>query len=337
VENRFVRLCNNFDDMVNFLSFGAIGMLPPSTFCSKQYDGVDAILPRKHLSLSGVVIADMVSSPKPPHMIGPIPTTRRGRRPGCIVWCEMETRGYMFGALRNEPDSFNDAFLRELRARPDLFQVVVRSETDPRRDVEIFPIDALPAMRYRQFEAPPARASNRPTGSGDWIVSRSAVDVLYGTHCEMPGAPNRSFFGYLQILNSGNNKGWFFCFKKFPVKYIVILDTVPNRHHSVLAKNVAWAALRARGYGEGEFESRKYARASDKFFQKRAKELLSWTPDHWHWHATKLVDDDDDVDEGGNADRPEAVYPELCVLSFRIHNLLNKFQGFENYHHQGHG
>ncbi|KAG2744882.1 hypothetical protein P692DRAFT_201841408 [Suillus brevipes Sb2] len=285
VENRFVRLCNNFDDMVNFLSFGALGLLPPSTFCSRQHDGVDAILPRKHLSLSGVVIADMVSSPMPPPMIGPIPTTRRGRKPGCIVWLEMETRGYVFGALRNEPDSFNDAFLRELRARPDLFQVVTRSETDPGRDVEISPTDALPAMRYRQFEAPPARASNRPTGSGDWMVLRSAVDVLYGTRCEMPGGSNQSFFGYLQTLDSGNNKGWFFCFKKFPVKYIVILDTVPNRHHSVLAKNVAWVALRVRGYGEGEFESRKYARASDKFFQKRAKELLSWMPDNWHWDA----------------------------------------------------
>ncbi|KIK36601.1 hypothetical protein CY34DRAFT_94074, partial [Suillus luteus UH-Slu-Lm8-n1] len=287
VENRFVRLCNNFDDMVNFLSFGAIGMLPPSTFCSEQYDEVDAIAPRKHLSLSGVVITDMVSGPKPPHMIGPIPTTRRARKPGCIVWCEMEDRGYMFGALRNEPDSFNDAFLRELRARPDLFQVVTRSETDPGRDVEIFPTDALPASRCRHFEAPPALTANRPTGSGEWHVTRSAVDVLYGTHCEMPGVPNYPFLGYLQ---NRNKIGWFFRFIKFPVKYIVILDTVPNRHHSILAMNVAWAALRAQGYGKGEFELWKYAKASDKLFQKRAKELLSWTPENWRWQATKLVD-----------------------------------------------
>ncbi|KAG1730163.1 hypothetical protein EDD22DRAFT_1014869, partial [Suillus occidentalis] len=288
VENRFVRLCNNFDDMVNFLSFGAIGMLPPLTFCSEQYDGVDAITPRKHLSLSGVVITDMVSGPKPPHMIGPIPTTRRARKPGCIVWCEMEDRGYMFGALRNEPDSFNDAFLRELRARPDLFQVVTRSKTDPGRDVENFPTDALPASRHRHFEAPPALTANRPTGSGEWHVTRSAVDVLYGTHCEMPGVPNYPFLGYLR---NRNKKGWFFRFIKFPVKYIVILDMVPNRHHSILAMNVAWAALRAQGYGKGEFELWKYARASDKLFQKRAKELLSWTPENWRWQATKIVDD----------------------------------------------
>ncbi|KAG2744884.1 hypothetical protein P692DRAFT_201105309, partial [Suillus brevipes Sb2] len=275
VENRFVRLCNNFDDMVNFLSFGAIGMLPPSTFCSKEHDGVDAIMPRKHLALSGVVIADMESAPMPPHMTGPIPTTRRARKPGCTVWCEMEIRGFMFGALRNEPDSFNDAFIRELRARPDLFQVVTRSETDPGRDVEIFPTDALPMARSRYFEAPLSLTANRPPGSGEWNVSRSAVDVLYGTHCEMPGVPNHPFLGYLR---NRNKIGWFFRFIKFPVKYIVILDTVPNRHHSVLAKNVVWAALRAQGYGEGEFESRKYARASDNLFQKRAEELFSWTP-----------------------------------------------------------
>lgn len=373
MENRFVRLCNNFDDMVNFLSFGAIGMLPPPTFCSRQYDGVDAIVPRKHLSLSGVVITDMVSGPMPPQMTGPIPTTRRARKPGCIVWCEMEDRGYMFGALRNEPDSFNDAFLRELRARPDLFQVVTRSETDPGREVEIFPTNALPASRSRCFEAPPALTANRPTGSGEWNVSRSAVDVLYGTHCEMPGVPNYPFLGYLRNINK---TGWFFHFIKFPVKYIVILDTVPNRHHSILAMNVAWAALRAQGYGEGEYELWKYARASDKLFQKRVKELLSWTPENWRWQATKLVDDVDDVDEGGSADRPKTMdegdgkgegegagvhafrrgivlkcvdgelcrifpiiimysadYPELCVLSLKIRDLLTMFQGSENYRH----
>ncbi|KAG2143575.1 hypothetical protein DEU56DRAFT_791361 [Suillus clintonianus] len=308
VENRFVRLCNNFDDMVNFLSFGAIGMLPPSTFCSKQYHGVDAIVSRKHLSLSGVVITDMVSGPMPPHMTGPIQTTRRARMAGCIVWCEVEARGYMFGALRNEPDPFNEAFLRELRARPDLFQVVTRSETDPGRDVETFPTDILPVMRTRHFEAPPALSTNRPTGSGEWVVSRSAVDVLYGTHCEIPGRPNYPFSGYLQILNGGKNKGWFFRYKKFPVKYLVILDTVPNRHHSILARNVAWAALRARGYGEGEYGVLKYAKASDELFQKRAEEILAWTPENWRWQATKIdIDDVNDIDEGGSAGRPEVI------------------------------
>ncbi|KAG1722902.1 hypothetical protein EDB19DRAFT_1954289 [Suillus lakei] len=307
VENRFVRLCNNFDDMIRFLSFGAIGMVPPPTFCSKQYNGIDAIAPRNHLSLSGVVITDMVSSPKPLHMIGAIPTQRRGRIPGCIVWVELETRGYMFGALRNEPDSFNDAFLRELGARPDLFQVITRSETDPGRDVEVFgagPTGALPAMRHREFEAPPAPFAHRPTGSGEWFVTRSAVDILYGTNAKMPGGtPEKPFHGYLQALSRGQSAGWFFHFKKFPVKYIVILDTVPNRHHSILARNVAWAALCARGYGEGGIEMRKYARASDKLFQKRAEELLAWMPESWGgWQATKM---EDDAHEGAKASTGE--------------------------------
>ncbi|OAX38293.1 hypothetical protein K503DRAFT_770624 [Rhizopogon vinicolor AM-OR11-026] len=294
VENRFVRLCNNFDDMINFLSFGAIGMVPPPTFCSGQYYETDAVASRKHLSLSGVVVTDMVSSPRAQYMNGPIPTTRRGKMPGCIVWRQLETRAHMFGALRNEPDLFNDAFLRELQARPDLFQVVTRSETDPGHDVQVFgagPTNALPAMRHRQFEAPPAPFANRPTGSGEWMVSRSAVDVLYGTHAKMPGAPKQPFPGYLQILNGGKSRGWFFRFKKFPVKYIAILDTIPNRHSSVLARNVAWAALRAGGYGEGEYDARMYARASDKLFQKRAEEILAWMPESCGgWKATKMED-----------------------------------------------
>lgn len=292
VENRFVRLCNNFDDMINFLSFGAIGLMPPPTFCSIEYNGMEAVASRKHLSLSGVVITDMVS---PQILTGaPVPTQRRGRKPGCIIWLQLETRARIFGALRNEPDPFNDAFLRELRARPDLFQVVTRSETDPGRDVQLFgagPTDALPAMRFREFEAPLAPFASRPTGSGEWTVIRSAVDTLYGTHVKMPGTPKQPFPGHLEALNNSQSSGNFFHFKKFPVKYIVILDTVPNRHHSILARNVAWAALRARGYGEGEYEERKYARASDKFFQKRAEELLEWMPESWGgWQATKMED-----------------------------------------------
>ncbi|KAG2143585.1 hypothetical protein DEU56DRAFT_242494 [Suillus clintonianus] len=300
IENRFVRLCNNFDDMINFLSFGAIGMIPPPTFCSEKNGRMDAVASRNHLSLSGVVVADMVSSSKLPYMTGPIPTQRRGRTPGCIVWVEVETRGYMFGALRNESDAFNDAFLRELSARPNLFQVITRSETDPGRDIEVFgagPAGILPAMRHRIFEAPLAPFAHRPTGSGEWVVTRSAVDILYGTDVEMPGgAPKMSFRGYLQALNSGQGAGWFFHFKKFTVKYIVILDTVPNRDHSILARNVAWAALRARGYGKGEYEGQKYARASDELFQKRAAELLAWMPNS-SWQATKMENNADEAVE----------------------------------------
>ncbi|KAF9235400.1 hypothetical protein BU15DRAFT_32467, partial [Melanogaster broomeanus] len=189
IENRFVRVCNNFDDLIGFLSFGALGLVPTPSFCeSRPTDFLDPGLSRNHLSLSGVVVTDMVSISLPPHMCGPTPTTQKAKKRGCVVWVEVESRSYMFGAVRNEPDPFVDAFLRELRARPDLFQVVTRSETDPGREVEIFgagPSQALPMMRSRSFEAP--RSSSPPNGSGEWSVNRSAVDVLYGTAKEIQG------------------------------------------------------------------------------------------------------------------------------------------------------
>lgn len=176
----------------------------------------------------------------------------------------------MFGAVRNERDGFVGAFLRELRARPDLFQVVLRSETDPGRKVETFgsgPLNdkALPSIRMRQFEAPSSRL---PDSTGvEWTVARSAVDVLYGT--------DKHIQGYLTLL-ARDAKGWFFRYKTFPVTYFVILDTVPYRDQSVLAKNVSWAALRAGGYAEGECTSSKYAAASEKLLEKCAQERLGW-------------------------------------------------------------
>ena len=49
VENRFVRLCNTYDDLIGRLSAGALGMVPPPTFCAEAY--------RSHLSLAGVIVA----------------------------------------------------------------------------------------------------------------------------------------------------------------------------------------------------------------------------------------------------------------------------------------
>lgn len=150
----------------------------------------------------------------------------------------------------------------------------------------------------------------------------------------------------------------------------MILDTILNQHHSVLAMNVAWAALRVQGYGDGEYELLKYARASNKLFQKRAEELLAWTPNNWCWQVNKIVDD-----VGDSTDRPEVIeegegagaqafcrgivlkcangelyrvfpivimysadYPERCRISiFKDGCLLNEFQGFNNYRHQEHG
>lgn len=113
-----------------------------------------------------------------------------------------------------------------------------------------------------------------------WQVFRSAVDVLYGT--------GKDIQGYLTLL-SHTPQGWFFRYKTFPVTYFVILDTVPNRDDSVLVRNVAWAALRARGYVEGEYTLRKYAVATDDLFEQCARERLGWMPDG-SWSATKMAD-----------------------------------------------
>jgi hypothetical protein len=194
----------------------------------------------------------------------------------------------MFGALRDKPDSFQEAFLNELKARPDLFQIVTRCESDPPRVVKTFgngENEALPHMRSQEFEAPPASPQNRPKGFGKWDVRRSAVDVLYGT--ENPVG------GYLVTPKNWDKKPdntkYFFHHKTFPVTYIVILDTTPNRHFTFLAQQVAWAAFRAKGYGKGEYESRKYNIASDKLFEDCAKERLSWMPEG-SWRATKTAD-----------------------------------------------
>lgn len=270
IEHRFVRLCNNFTDLVGFLSFAALGLLPSPSFCSKNPGDS---LHRKHLSLSGIVLADMVTASRPPHMSGPMQTNRKAKRAGRIVWAEVETRAYIFGAVRNEPDPFVNAFMAELRARPDLFQVVTRSETDPRHDTQIFgaePSEALPNIRTRSFEAP--RSPTPPHGFGEWKIVRSAEDILYGT-----GTQFGTFKGYLTDL-SQQPRGWFFHHKKFPVKYFAILDTTPYRDCSILARNVAWAALRAGKYGQGEYELRKYGAASDKLFEKCTKERLGWLP-----------------------------------------------------------
>ncbi|KAF8555603.1 hypothetical protein OG21DRAFT_1438531 [Imleria badia] len=290
VENRFVRLCNNFDDLIGFLSFAAFGSVPRPTFCEGTSNLDNPGISRNHLSLSGVIVADMVATPRPPHTCGPIPTTRRATQRGCAVWAELETRAYMFGAVRDERDGFVEAFLRELRARPDLFQVVLRSETAPGHKVEMFGSgpsnnEALPVTRMCQFEAPPSLSppSSPPYTSGKWEVMWSAVDVLYGEKKDFP------LQGYLALL-ARNPKGWFFRYKTFPVTYFVIVDTVPNRDISVLARNVSWAALRAGGYAEGEYTLRKYAVASDKLFDWCSQARLGWMPPEAGWKITRMED-----------------------------------------------
>ena len=287
-----MRLCNDFEDFVGFLSFEALGLVPSPTFCqsSPHFNANDLSLSRNHLSLSGIIVADMVATPRPQDMQGPIPTIFRAPQRGSIIWVEFEARAYMFGAIRNEREGFVKAFLHELRARPDLFQVVLRSETDPGRKVEMFGSgpsnnEALPAACGCQFAAPPSLfpPPSPPYTSGKWDVAWSAVDVLYGQKRDIPCQ------GYLVDVAS-NPDAWFFRFKTFPVTYFVILDTVPYRDISVLARNVAWAALRAGGYAEGEYTLRKYAAAADKLLEERVQERLGWLPKEMQGEIPKMQD-----------------------------------------------
>lgn len=235
---------------------------------------------RRHLSLSGVVVADIVSFPKPPFLCGPIPSPKKAKKQGCVVWAEIESRAYVFGAVRNEPDAFTNSFLQELKSRPDLFHLVIRSETDPEGIVEevSHQTGALPVVRTRMFEAPPASFPNRPSGTGEWSSEISAKDIFYGTNNQFPGHLTQLKRG---SQRSANNTIPFFHFKKFPVKYFAAIDTTPNRDHIFLVQQLAWAGLRAQGLGKGEYGERKYARTSDILLDKRAAELLAWAPRGW--------------------------------------------------------
>ncbi|KAJ3934254.1 MAG: hypothetical protein NXY57DRAFT_1111682 [Lentinula lateritia] len=144
--NRFARICNSYNDMISYLSFGALGLFPPPTFCARFDKGRNGLAPRNHLSLSGVVIADMVTGePQVIPIPGPVPTLRRGRSPGSTIW------------------------------------VVLHSETDPGQKFECFGSgnEALPAFQMRTFEALPTFVNNHPLGVGEWQVQRSAADLLF--------------------------------------------------------------------------------------------------------------------------------------------------------------
>ncbi|KAG6896608.1 hypothetical protein C0992_007131 [Termitomyces sp. T32_za158] len=215
VENRLVRL------IIGFLSFAAFDMIPTPLFCRFEDPAEDDICraARKNLSLSGIIITHMTNS----NLIMPFPSRSKARNSGCIVWNDIEVRSHVFGALKNESDAFTEAFLRELRGRPDLFQVITHSETDPPLKVDPFgdgPNAALSYVRMRTFEAP---ITGSPIAEqGPWEVKGSAMDRLYGTG-KLP-----------EYLTEINRRTWkkngtsFFRFLSFPVKYFVILDTVPR-------------------------------------------------------------------------------------------------------------
>ncbi|CCM00510.1 uncharacterized protein FIBRA_02544 [Fibroporia radiculosa] len=256
------------------MSFAALGLVPPPTFCKKR--GIEGF--RSHLSLCGVVVGDLVSTsvPRPP---GPVPSMTPASRRGLISWAELDFRAYVFGAIRNERNEFTDAFIKQLRLRPDKFVVVSRSETDAGQWLELFGGDqdeTFYQMRSRMFEAPMASFNNRPVGHGAWDNIRMGRDVLYSTG----QAGEMDITGYLRKLETERNEGWLFWLKKdrFKVKYLLILDAQPNRSGIQLIQDVAWAAMCAAGYVRGAYSIQKYVKATDALLQAKITERLSWLP-----------------------------------------------------------
>ncbi|KAJ7718259.1 hypothetical protein B0H16DRAFT_1337524, partial [Mycena metata] len=71
----------------------------------------------------------------------------------------------------------------------------------------------------------------------------------------------------------------FFYHKRFPVKYFLILSASPTGNVHDLARQVAWAAFRAKGLVYGDYDKKKYDKASDVLFTQRARERLSFLPE----------------------------------------------------------
>ncbi|KAJ7487083.1 hypothetical protein FB451DRAFT_1228693 [Mycena latifolia] len=283
IENRYVRLCCNFDELHLFLTMSAYVMPSPS-FCTtgnSENPSWDSSATRKHLSICGVLVTGMIngSSQLLKHL-GPMPSLMPAKHLGYKTWVETEVRAYIFGAIRDEPDDFTTAFLNELRARPDLFSVVTRSDTDPPRILDSFG-GVTDQVRMRKFEAPAQLVDHRPTGSGEWEVLRSAFNVLYGGGMDLyktAGYLSANFNMGTDSKGRGAARGFFF-HKRFPVKYFLILDASAKSNVHDLARQVAWAAFRARGLVQGDYDERKYDKASDVLFIKSARERLSFLPE----------------------------------------------------------
>ncbi|KAJ7796356.1 hypothetical protein B0H14DRAFT_2915495 [Mycena olivaceomarginata] len=273
IENRYVRLCCNFDELHLFLTMSAYVMPAPS-FCTtgnSENPSWDSSATRNHLSICGVIVTGMLngSSQLLKHL-GPMPCLTPAKRPGHKTLVEIEERAYIFGALRDEPDDFTAAFLNELRARPDLFSVVTRSDTDPPRKLDSFG-GVTDQVRTRKFEVPAQLIHHRPTGSGEWEVQRSAFNVLYGGGADA----YKKVPGYLDAALLADS----FFHKRFPVKYFLIFAASATSNVHDLARQVAWAAFRAQGLVQGDYDERKYDKASDVLFIKSARERLSFLPD----------------------------------------------------------
>ncbi|PCH37805.1 hypothetical protein WOLCODRAFT_161059 [Wolfiporia cocos MD-104 SS10] len=279
IENRFMNLFNNFDELQTFMSYAAFGLVPSPSFCRES----DTAAFRGHLSMCGVVLGDVVTSMA---YFGPVPATKPASRPGLIQWAEAQSRSYVFGAVRDGDDPFARAFLTQLRMRPEKFLVFTHSDMDPGEQLEQFggyADETFYTMRARNFEAPPAPFENRPRGRGEWTVARWCRDVLFGTDRQMlPDMPVPGIKGYLTELKTERNGGWLFWLKKdrFPVKYFVIFSVEPGDNSFELVRDIAWAALQAARYAPRRepYSTGAYVKAADVLKRKRFEELFGWLP-----------------------------------------------------------
>ncbi|KAF5334793.1 hypothetical protein D9611_012922 [Ephemerocybe angulata] len=273
---RYVGLCRSYSDLVGMLSIGSLGLLHPPEFCRFDDEKLTTIVidARKALSLSGVAVTDLVS----PQALtikngGVLQTKIKPKTPGHVVWRGAESRAYLFGAVQHDNGGAGEAFLNELRERPELYQLLVYSETDPESEVEESGLDvdgkALPALRIRTFETAPSSSSTSEseigrTSVGEWETVQQGRDLMFESEEEKG-------LGYVTRARRREPK-WFFSLKTFPVKYFVVLDAVPNRHGSILMKHAAWAALRAAAYAEGEYSDVEYERSLGRLVEAEVKE-----------------------------------------------------------------
>ncbi|KAJ7067304.1 hypothetical protein C8F01DRAFT_1051765 [Mycena amicta] len=293
-ENRYVRICSNFEELQTFMTINALAISNHPSFCRRypriNADPTDSCVTRNHLTLSGFIVADLVYGPPSALNNGPITAGKPGKTPGHVIWVEGQFRPYMFGVIHPHDTTFNEPFLQELCRCPEKFIVISRHDSDPPMKLNVLsePNSCSAAdiwqIRFRTFEAPFAMAHNRPAGHGEWQTMRSAMHVIYGGEDSGKGqtAGNR---GYLSIGFS-NTKGQngrpevsMFYHKTFPVRYLLILGVDPMQHVHDLAREVAWAAFKVHGLVMGEYDMDRYERASDVLFKKVVRERMAFMPE----------------------------------------------------------
>ncbi|KAF7332769.1 hypothetical protein MKEN_00160600 [Mycena kentingensis (nom. inval.)] len=298
-ENRYIRICANYEEMQTYLTMNAILIdTNHPTFCKKyarlDANPTDSCITRRHLTLAGFIVADLQSC-GPTMLLNGRPTTFRqpGKTAGTIKWLEGEYRPYIFGVVHPEDDGFPEAFLRVLARSPDKFIVISRRESDPPMKLDVLSGASGSAAnvaqtRWRQFDGP-ASASTPPPASarGAWETQRSALNVLYGgDEQKLRGGETARNDGYLAVgfnnksAAQGRREISMFFHKQFPVRYLLIIGADAHQHIHDLAREVSWAAFTALGLVSGSYEINRYEKASDVLFLKVVRERMAFMPEN---------------------------------------------------------